>query len=384
MRMLFATTAGAGHFGPLIPLARAAIDAGHEVLVAAPTSFQASVLAAGLEFRSVGERSEPEATALFERLGRSSFEDGNAIMVRDGFAGIYARAALPAMVDLVERWRPDLVVREDLEFASLVAAEVHRVPHVPVATGLVSVHDYIRVVVIEPVEEMLQGAGADGGRAASAMDRPLLSLTPPSLEQPADRSRARRYRGRALQPPRMSRPDGLRPLVFLTFGSEAARGGFFPDLYRAAIGAVADGQVDVLVTLGTGGDPAALEPLPPGVQVERWVDQNEVLARADVVVCHGGYGTVVGSLAAGTPLVILPLFSMDQRLNAAAVARAGAGLQLEGPQDVGQLGRAVHEVLEDKGLGVRAREIAAEIAALPVPGEAIRLLEAAAASALPA
>ncbi len=38
MRFLFATTGGAGHFGPLIPLAHAATAFGHEVRVAAPTA----------------------------------------------------------------------------------------------------------------------------------------------------------------------------------------------------------------------------------------------------------------------------------------------------------------------------------------------------------
>ena len=36
MRALFATTGGIGHLGPLVPLARACLDAGHEVVVAAP------------------------------------------------------------------------------------------------------------------------------------------------------------------------------------------------------------------------------------------------------------------------------------------------------------------------------------------------------------
>jgi UDP:flavonoid glycosyltransferase YjiC (YdhE family) len=36
MRILFTTTAGLGHFHPLVPLARAAANAGHEVAFACP------------------------------------------------------------------------------------------------------------------------------------------------------------------------------------------------------------------------------------------------------------------------------------------------------------------------------------------------------------
>lgn len=49
MRVLVATTAGSGHFGPLVPFARACAAAGHEVGVAAPLSFAAEVTGAGFE-----------------------------------------------------------------------------------------------------------------------------------------------------------------------------------------------------------------------------------------------------------------------------------------------------------------------------------------------
>ena len=47
MRVLFSTTAGTGHFGPLIPVAEVCARAGHEVAVAAPSSFHESVGQAG-------------------------------------------------------------------------------------------------------------------------------------------------------------------------------------------------------------------------------------------------------------------------------------------------------------------------------------------------
>ena len=56
--MLFSTTAGAGHFGPMIPIAHACADAGHAVAVAAPASFAGSVAKADLApYRSGRRRS---------------------------------------------------------------------------------------------------------------------------------------------------------------------------------------------------------------------------------------------------------------------------------------------------------------------------------------
>ncbi len=48
MHVLFATTAHDGHFGPLLPFARACAAAGHEVRVAAPESYGEALARAGL------------------------------------------------------------------------------------------------------------------------------------------------------------------------------------------------------------------------------------------------------------------------------------------------------------------------------------------------
>ena len=72
-------------------------------------------------------------------------------------------------------------------------------------------------------------------------------------------------------------PNPQDPLVYLTFGSVAAALPFFPDLYRAALRALAALPVRVLLTLGEAADPALLAPLPGNAHVERWRAQEEVL-----------------------------------------------------------------------------------------------------------
>lgn len=374
MRFLFATTAGAGHLGPLTPFARSAVALGHDVIVAAPRTFEASVRGAGFDFRPLGERSDAERDALFGRMYRVSFDEGNAIMIRDGYAGIYARSALQSMLDLVRDWRPDVVIRESLEFASLAAAEALGIAHHQVATGLFSTFDIDLLGAREAIADLLLDAGVPYERLEHALNETVLTLTPPSLDRVEDRSRGRRYR--AADPPVSRAPATQRPLVFLTFGSEAGSQRFFPDTYRAAMQSIADGSVDLLVAVGLEGDPEALEPLPDGVRVERWVDQDDIVRRARVTVCHGGYGTTIGSVAAGTPLIIVPLFSTDQWRNGARIAETGAGLVFAGPDDLAGLRVALHRVLDEPGFVDRAMALASEIATLPGAHEAIRWVEA--------
>lgn len=106
-----------------------------------------------------------------------------------------------------------------------------------------------------------------------------------------------------------------------------------------------------------------LGPIPANVHVEEWVPQGDVLARAAAVVCHGGSGTVRGSLAAGVPMVVVPQ-GADQPHNARRIAAVGAGLALPGA-DAGVLGAAVARVLAVAEFGRAARRIADEIAAMP-------------------
>jgi UDP:flavonoid glycosyltransferase YjiC (YdhE family) len=372
MRILFATTAGAGHFGPLIPFARAAVDAGHEVAVAAPGPFESAVRGAGFDFHGVGEADPAERMAMFGRMREASFDEANRIMLRDGFFGIYPRGAMRAMIEFVERSRPALIVHESLEAASLVAAVRFDIPHMQVLTGLAPLHRLLRREVVGPLGALLEAAGAPPDRAEAAMDEAALTLTPPSLEEPEDRDFAQAFRTEA--PPRLDGQD-QRPLVFVTLGSEAARS-FFPDAYRALIGALQSSGTQLVVALGLEADPDALGALPMGVRAERWVDQAEVLQRASATVFHGGYGTMIGSLAAGVPLVGMPLFSIDQKFNAERIAAVGAGLAIDGPQDLGSLPGALRRVLDEPAFRDRAAEFAKEIDALPAPAEAISRLEA--------
>ena len=139
--------------------------------------------------------------------------------------------------------------------------------------------------------------------------------------------------------------------------------------------ALAELPVRALVTVGDRTDPASLGEVPSNVYVERWVPQAEVLAHAAAMVCHGGFGTVLGGLYAGVPMVLVPMFA-DQPRNAARVAAIGAGVVLErGPRRVARLADAVREVLGETRFAAAAGRVAKEAAALPPVDEAVAALE---------
>lgn len=378
MLVLVSSTAGSGHFGPLVPFVHALADAGHDVRIATPESFRSSVESAGFPFEPLGEPSPDELGAIFGRLPVLSMAEANRMVMSEVFAGADARAALPAMGQLVDRLRPDLIVREPAEFAALVAAHARGIPSVSVNIGLDAFLDHT-IKAAEPLARL--GLGEP---EKALVSEPRWTMLAPSIDAPPRASVVTQPQRFAAPAEPISGPlpawgDSNRPLVYLTFGSVAAGLGLYPVMYRAALDALADLPIRVLVTTGTGTDLAELGALPDNVQVEQWIPQADALRRARLVVHHGGYGTLLGALTAGVAQIAVPLFSADQFDNAVRIGELGLGRSVPGdltmaadgpsmtfpsPGLAAELRSAVETVLADPGIDERAARAAADMAEL--------------------
>jgi UDP:flavonoid glycosyltransferase YjiC (YdhE family) len=164
------------------------------------------------------------------------------------------------------------------------------------------------------------------------------------------------------------RSTGAEAFVYVTFGSVAGTLPMVTRVYSEVMEAVAGLEAEVLLTIGHAADPDVVGTPPPNVRVERWMDQNDVLRRATVVVCHGGGGTTLGAVAAGVPLVVAPLFSKDQYINAGRIAAAGAGVDVA--PDAREIRDGLDRVLGDVSFAHAARSLADELAGHPSTDEA--------------
>jgi UDP:flavonoid glycosyltransferase YjiC (YdhE family) len=378
---------------PLAPFGHALVRSGHEVRVAAQHHFAENVERTGLPFAPVGALRDEDWMPLLPRFAQMRLDEGHDAMCSEFFGRLDMAAMLPGLRELADAWQPDLIIRESWEYGSTLVAEERGIPLVRVGLGVEGVEDVSERAALPAIDRERAAAGlpadADGARLRSA---PYLTDVPESLEDPAVPAPPRVMRFRTGDVPEPSEPGG-EPLVYVSFGSVTAGAHmqFYPGLYRAAIEALAPLPVRFLLTVGEDRDLAQLGPLPANVEVQRWVPQDDVLPRAAAVVTHGGHGSTLGALAHGVPVVVLPLFALDQWFNAEAVARAGAGVALDGerhtrrsidlpsPETFAALRPAVEHVLSDPGPGAAARAIAAEMRALPAVDTAPAALEAIAA-----
>jgi UDP:flavonoid glycosyltransferase YjiC (YdhE family) len=384
MRALFSSTRGAGHFNPLVPFARALGRAGHEVLFSGPPDLAASVEAAGFRFSPFEPPADEQLGPVWARVPELPPEEANEVVVSEIFGRLNSTAALPRLRETCEEWRPDVVVRDPNEYGSAIAAELHGIPHARVAIGLSSTEELGLGIAAGAVDAIRSAEGLPPDPAADVLrESPYLSVFPATLDE-GDQPHTHRFRDPAWNAPSGDLPDWWpgredEPLVYVTFGSVA--GGFPQALpaYAVALQAVAELPVRVLLTVGRDLDLAALPGAPGNVRIERWVPQQDVLGHAAAAVVHGGSGSTLGAIAAGVPLVVVPLFA-DQPQNARRVAEVGAGLAVEPnrqdvPATIEPLRDALRAVLDDPSYGERARALADELGAEPPVDEAVPLLE---------
>jgi UDP:flavonoid glycosyltransferase YjiC (YdhE family) len=132
--------------------------------------------------------------------------------------------------------------------------------------------------------------------------------------------------------------------------------------------------VDILVTVGPEGEPAALGDVPDNVHVERFVAQSAVLPLVDLIVHHGRTGTVLAALEVGLPQLLLPQ-GADQFFNAQILTEAGAARALSNDaQRLGTITEAVQALFGDSPEREAAARLRNEIGAMPSPTEAVSQL----------
>lgn len=380
MRVLYTCQPGEGHWRPMLPLADALQADGHTVAFATAPAACALLAADGRRAFPVGRDDTPAERAA--RVARQdALPDGQKqlYMWPHVFAGMTASRALPDVQALMRVWAPDVVVRDICEFAGWIAAEQAGIPHATlqvVSFGPGRFDDLISA----PLNALRAGAGLPPDPALATLHRYLLLFPfPPSLCDPtvAAPPTLRAVRLAAPEPAPGPPPDWLaalpaRPTVYATLGTMVNR---FTPVLQAIVDGLRDAPVNLILTVGRDRDPAEFGPQPAHVHIARYIPQGQVLPHCDLVLTHGGSGTVRDALAHALPLVIMPI-GADQYENGRRCAAQGVA-RVIGPEErtPAAIRAAVEAVLADPGYRRAAARLRAELEALPGPAGVVTLLE---------
>jgi UDP:flavonoid glycosyltransferase YjiC (YdhE family) len=367
MRVLFCSLPHFGHVLPLVPLANACVDAGHEVIFAT-----GGPLLGRLPVRSVQaypERSLDDAEAEVKRRHPELADIAPQEKWRFGlelFADVEYETLLAGVEPLVAEARPDIVVYEAYSVAAGAAALAHGVPTVSVGVSpWSSFFELLHRTVMER-------HGIEWPDVVLA-DLYLDTFPPSTWSSDASLRRHEPMRPIAWSPGPSEVPAWLlaereRPRVYVTLGTVVFG---YTAAFEASLSALDEHDVDVLVTVGPEGDPAALQHGSDRVRVERFVDQARVIPLMDAVVHHGGSGTALAAMAAGLPQVVMPQ-GADQFQNAELLATTGAARTFLPGMERDILAQHIVEALTDSDMKACAVKLAEEIAAMPSPADAAK------------
>jgi MGT family glycosyltransferase len=387
-RFLQAIIDGGGTVPPAMGVAAELVRRGHTVTVLADPTVAPSAGAAGCDF--MPWRTAPHFASVEEQTAfLAAFESGNPVrayrIARDRLIGGRAtRGFASDVLSLARDLRPDAVLAESAVPGIVIGALASALP-----TAALMPNIYLRPTPGLPLTgtgwQPSRGAagrvrdnlapratGLLTGRLVPALNATLrahglrrigglfelldrctevLVLTSPSFDFRAPHLPPNvRYVGPELADPDWAtredagswRPAGDGPLVL------AAASSVFQhqtELLRRAAAALGRLPVRGVVTTGRAVDPRDV-PAPGNVRVLRAAPHRAVLAEAAVAVVHAGHGSVLKALAAGVPLVCVPM-GRDQKDNTVRVVRLGAGIRVPRSASPEDLAGAVRRVLDE-------------------------------------
>ena len=350
MRIAFAANPALGHVLPLVPLATAAREAGHDVAVIGGAAIGPVLAAHGLGHVEAGP---PNLPAVFAAIGADGLTGPRlavAVWSR-GFAEVVGRPLAHALLALAQTWRPDLLVHDDSEQGTWIAAERLGIPHV--ALQATAWRGSMLHLSAEPAGRLREELGLPPDPALVSWHRfGFLATRPPGLLDPSDPlpASATPMRAIAVEDPGASVASWLEEApaqgrrIAVTLGTVA------PDRRAPLLSTILDGvgrmNAEVVVALGPGLDPASFLPRRANVRLVSFVPM-----------------------------------AADQPANAAACLAAGAARVVEREAwTVPGIRSAVEAALADPSLGEAAGRLRSEIEAMPLPYEVLPRLEALAGS----
>lgn len=421
-RFLFVLWDGGGNAAPQLSVARQLVAGGHAVRVLGPRVLAARVAAAGAAFVPYRHAPEHESAAPARDLLRdweARTPLGAAARVRDRLMVEPALAFARDVLAALEEAPADVVAPDYLLLGAYLGAERAAVPaaalihHIyplpapglpPFGQGFLPARGpagRLRDAVFGRLFARFYEAALPGLNAARAelglaplrsvfelfarLDRALV-LTSQAFDFPATALPGNvRYVGPQLGEAEAGPPwagpwaaDDARPLVVVSFSTTHQRQEGAVRRVLAALGAL---PVRALVTAGPALGAVDFAP-PANVVVEAYVPHRRVFPRADLVITHGGHGTVLAALACGVPVLCLPM-GRDQGDIAARVVARGAGLRLPGSAGSSTIRWAARRLLAEGRFRAAAQRLARTLADAEPAGRAVAELEATADVAHP-
>ena len=402
------------HIRALVALAGGLLDKGHRISWVHQADVQPLIGDRRIAFHAVGAQSNPVGS-----LARTVARAANP----GGPLGLYRVIAdVAASTDMLCREGPallralgtDVVIADQMEAAGGLVASGLGIPFISVACALpvnrelrlplpvmpwryavdarseqlnegsARVYDWLMQPHARVIARHAQAFGIDAHATLADCLSPLaqISQATASFDFPRTGLPAHFHAVGPLRPPLQQEPalnlptDDAKPFVFASLGTlQGGRFALFKRIARAC--RALDAQLLLAHCDCLNAVQAEALRRAGATWVTGFAPQRAALARADVVISHAGLNTVLDALAAGKPVLALPI-AFDQPGVAARLVHAGAGLRLlPALASAERIERSLRRLLGEPAFAQRARVLGADVAVSGGVLKAVEIIEAA-------
>jgi MGT family glycosyltransferase len=416
-KIFFAPVHVAGHFYPTIPLAKSLRERGHEISYLSECNMKEVIEGEGMEHFQVG----PGVWAgnIAEKFPKINGLKGNPrihYILKDAYLGLtphYVRDAVP----IIKERKPDLLVFDPLSFPGPIIAELTGIPWVttsmflgmipgngsppyslgwpPAQTplqrlfykcvwaGLIAYCNRYDRVINRIRKEFGLPHKKMAFLSSSLSPYLYLSFTSSDIEYPIHHLPPQVHLvGPSVwsSPRDYEAPDWLatfperRPAVYFTIGTvESAYDRRFFSIAAEVVRSAP--EIQAVMTVCYDGPDLGDLAIPKNLRIEKYVPNELIVPKVDLVVHHGGFSTTLDCLVNGIPSIVIP-FEGDQNENGRRVSYLKAGYRMRYKDLTAQkLKQAIFKALADRSIAGRSREIACSLERHNGPETAADLVE---------
>jgi zeaxanthin glucosyltransferase len=345
-----------GHLHTMLPLGQEMQRRGYKVTFFGIVDAKVKVLAAGLEFRSLGEVEFPigSSDVLFDKLGKLS--GLAAIKYTLDWIESSAKVFLKEGPDILKDAQIDALLVDQITSEGSLLAELLNIPFVTICSALpfnqeptipplfttwtynlawwAVLRNQIVYQIVNPFTKPMQKLRSSYRQVwqlppETSCDSPLAIVT----QQPAEFEYPRQnlpehfhftgpYHNKTSRKSVDFPWDRLngKPLIYASMGTLQNQ---LNDVFVAIAAACVDLDAQLVISLG-GASLEGLPALPGNPIVVSYAPQLALLERASVAITHAGMNTALECLTYGVPMVTIPITN-DQPGVASRVAWIGAG-----------------------------------------------------------
>lgn len=373
-----------GHTNPMLPVAKELVKRGNTVRFYSFGQFREKIEQTGATFISCDAYLQELTVREEQRLKEVSTTEMTVQAIR-------STLLMDSFLEKeFEIYRPDVIYTDSVCFWGKLNAQKHKVPMV-VSTSTFAFNQmssqYMKhskkelcdmIFGLSKVSKELKKLKPYGYRIKSALslvqsDNNTDSVVYTSKRfQPYAESFSDHYAfvGPSLFSHKLPDKKKERSLVYISMGTVINDR---PDFYKKCIEALGSRDIDVIISCGNAVTVEALGNIPENVRVFPYVNQLDVLSKADVFISHCGMNSVSESLYMATPLVLYPQ-TAEQQAVAKRVTEMNAGILLQ-DDSVEGICSAVLKILENTAYQKAAQLCSDDFRACGGPSGAAEFIE---------